>query len=77
MSELLLEASERGQLIITTHSEVLVDALTTTPESVITCEKYAGQTEMRRLKEEELTDWLKKYSLGELWRKGEIGGNRW
>lgn len=77
LSELLLEASERGQIIVTTHSEVLVDALTTTPENVITCEKHAGQTEMRRLKEEELADWLNKYSLGELWRKGEIGGNRW
>ena len=77
LSELLLEASERGQLIITTHSDVLVDALTTKPETVITCEKHQGQTEMRRLKNEELAGWLKKYSLGELWRKGEIGGNRW
>lgn len=77
LSELLLEASERGQIIVTTHSEVLVDALTATPENVITCEKHAGQTEMRRLKEEELADWLNKYSLGELWLKGEIGGNRW
>lgn len=77
LSELLLEASERGQIIVTTHSEVLVDALTATPENIITCEKHAGQTEMRRLKEEELADWLNKYSLGELWRKGEIGGNRW
>ena len=77
LSELLLEASERSQIIVTTHSEVLVDALTTRPESVITCGKHAGQTEMHRLKEEELADWLNKYSLGELWLKGEIGGNRW
>ena len=77
ISELLLEASERGQLIVTTHSEVLVDALTGHPECLIVCEKHGGQTEMRRLKAHELTDWLERYSLGDLWRKGEIGGNRW
>jgi predicted ATPase len=25
----------------------------------------------------ELQEWLKDYGLGQLWRKGEIGGNRW
>jgi len=32
---------------------------------------------MRRLDKTELTAWLKSYGLGELWRKGELGGNRW
>ena len=77
ISELLLEASERGQFIVTTHSEVLVDALTDHPECLVVCEKHCGQTEMRRLKAGELTDWLKRYSLGDLWLRGEIGGNRW
>ncbi len=77
LGDLLRDASERCQLIITTHSDVLVDALTDTPESVIVCEKHEGQTELRRLNEEDLSDWLKRYSLGELWRKGELGGNRW
>ena len=58
VSELLLEASERGQIIVTTHSEVLVDALTETPENIITCEKHAGQTETRRLEKEQLAGWL-------------------
>ena len=77
LGELLLEASERGQLIVTTHSEVLIDALTDHPECVVVCEKHDGQTEMRRLEANELTDWLKRYGLGDLWRRGEIGGNRW
>ncbi len=77
LSELLRQASERCQLIVTTHSDVLVDALTDTPESVVVCEKHAGQTEMLRLDKDDLADWLERYSLGELWRKGEIGGNRW
>jgi predicted ATPase len=77
LSELLREASERCQLVVTTHSDVLVDALTDTPESIVVCEKHNGQTEMRRLEKETLTDWLERYSLGQLWRKGELGGNRW
>ena len=77
LSELLRDASERCQLIVTTHSDVLVDALTDTPECVIVCEKHRGQSELRRLSRDELSDWLERYSLGELWRKGELGGNRW
>lgn len=77
LAQLLREASERMQLIVTTHSDVLVDALTETPESVIICEKHEGSTTMQRLDKSTLSEWLKKYSLGQLWRSGEIGGNRW
>jgi predicted ATPase len=74
---MMIAASKRCQLIVTTHSDVLVDALTRTPESVIVCEKKDGKTEMRRLNREKLAQWLDKYRLGELWLKGEIGGTRW
>jgi predicted ATPase len=77
LSRLLIEASERTQLIITTHSDILVDAMTEHPESVVVCEKHNGQTEMRRLKKEDLILWLDKYRLGQLWTKGQIGGTRW
>ena len=77
LSDLLREASERCQLVVTTHSDVLVDKLTDTPESVVVCEKHRGQASMRRLNKADLSDWLERYSLGELWRKGELGGNRW
>ncbi|KAF5064475.1 AAA domain, putative AbiEii toxin, Type IV TA system [anaerobic digester metagenome] len=76
LAKLMVTASERCQLIVTTHSEILVDALTEIPESVIVCEKQNGKTEMQRLNSKELAGWLKKYRLGELWLKGEIGGTR-
>ena len=76
-ADLLREASERCQLIVTTHSDTLVDALTDIPESVVVCEKEKGQTRMKRLDKEELSHWLEKYRLGELWSSGELGGNRW
>ena len=77
LAKLLLQASECCQLVVTTHSEVLVDALTDQPESIVVCEKENGQTKLRRLNRCELGHWLDKYRLDELWSSGEIGGNRW
>src|SRR5712692_2445371 len=77
LADLLREAAERMQLIVTTHSNALVDALTDTPEAIIVCEKEGGVTALKRLSSEELKPWLEKYTLGPLWRSGEIGGNRW
>ena len=77
LAALLREASTRCQLIVTTHSDVLVDALTEEPESVVVCEKDEGRTQLRRLNRQDLARWLARYSLGELWMKGELGGSRW
>ena len=77
LTDLLREASERCQLIVTTHSDVLVDKLTDTPESIVVCEKQGGQTQLQRLDGSALAHWLERYSLGDLWTKGELGGNRW
>jgi predicted ATPase len=77
LAVLMREASEKCQLIVTTHSDVLVDAMTDIPESVLVCEKHDGATQFRRLSAAELTPWLERYRLGELWTRGEIGGTRW
>ncbi|NQU26009.1 MAG: AAA family ATPase [Candidatus Nealsonbacteria bacterium] len=77
IAELLKDASTRSQLIVSTHSQVLVDALSFSPEDVVVCEKQDGQSTMQRLDAEELKVWLEKYALGQLWRRGDIGGNRW
>lgn len=77
LAELLKEASERCQIIVTTHSDVLVDAMTDQPEAVLVCEKNSEGTTLRRLDAENIKPWLEKYRLGELWTRGEIGGTRW
>ena len=77
VAKLLIEASLRSQIFVTTHSDILVDALTETPDSVIVCEKSNGATKLRRLEATELSPWLERYRLGELWLRGDIGGNRW
>jgi len=77
LADLLVSASERTQLIVTTHSDILVDAMTDYPEAVVVCEKHDGRTEMHRLKKDDLVTWLDKYRLGQLWTTGQIGGTRW
>jgi predicted ATPase len=78
VAKLLKEASTRTQLIVTSHSDILLDALTETPEAIVVCEKTPEQgTALRRLDPEQLKPWLEKYRLGELWTRGGIGGLRW
>ncbi len=77
VAKLLVESSQRTQLLVTTHSQMIVDALGEQPESVIVCESEEGVSRFERLKAAQLKEWLEKYSLGTLWSMGEIGGNRW
>jgi predicted ATPase len=78
VADALVEASERTQLIVTTHSEALIDALSERPEDVLVTERdFDNSTQFRRLDKQQLSLWLEKYSLGRLWRMGEIGGTRW
>ena len=77
IADLLVDASSRCQLVVTTHSDVLVDALSERPEAVVVCEKHDGHTTMSRLDEAELGHWLQSYRLGQLWTSGELGGVRW
>jgi predicted ATPase len=77
LADLMKEASDRCQLIVTTHSDALVDSMTDQPESVLVAEKTDLGTTMTRLDNEKLKPWLEKYRLGQLWTRGEIGGTRW
>ena len=77
IADLLVAASCKTQLIVTTHSDILVDALSEHADSVIICEKHDGQTTMERLDRDRLAPWLENYRLGQLWNSGDLGGTRW
>ncbi len=77
VGELMVEAAQRTQLIVTTHSDALVSALSDVPEAVVVCDRDVEGTKLQRLDKDKLQSWLKDYSLGEVWRMGELGGNRW
>ena len=77
IGKLLVKASQRTQLVVTTHSRVLVNALDDYPSSVVVCRKTDGQSQFERLDPERLNERLEDYSIGYLWSIGELGGNRW
>jgi len=77
LAQLLRDASERTQLVVTTHSPILVDALSETPEAVLVCERDESGSHLTRLNGDELKPWLEKYRLGQLWTRGDLGGTRW
>lgn len=76
IAHLLVEASERTQLVVTTHSDILVSQFKDNPESVLICERDITGTSIQRRDADSLAHWLEKYSLGELWLMGELGGTR-
>jgi predicted ATPase len=70
VAEMLQAASKRTQFIVATHSPTLVGALK--PEEVLVVEKEDGATQVRRLDAEALKEWLKDFSLDELWLTGQL-----
>ena len=77
LGKLLVDASTRMQIILTTHSDRLVEEFSERPEAVLVSEKQAGASTFRRLDGQQLSSWLEEYSLGQLWTKGQLGGTRW
>lgn len=77
LADLMKAAAERTQLIVTTHSDLLVDAFTDRPDDVVIFEKAGEASEAKRLDAIELAAWLEKYTLGQMRQSGHIGGNRW
>ncbi len=72
LASLIEQASAKGQIILATQSSLLLDHFS--PEDVLVADRVNGATELTRLDEERLKEWLEEYSLGQLWEKNEIGG---
>ena len=70
---LMRDASRRTQLVVATHSDRLVSFLEPSEVMVLdaTEEGYAAMTWADSL---DLDEWLADYSLGDIWRKGVMGG---
>lgn len=77
LRDLMIEASRRCQLIVTTHSTQLVDAMTDYCDSVLICEKKESTSMVSRLTREEVDRWREHGTLGSLWMAGHFGGTRW
>jgi predicted ATPase len=72
LADQLREASQRTQVVVATHSDTLIRFLEPL-EVVVLDSTEDGMTTLKRANELDLDDWLKEYSLDELWRNGRIG----
>jgi predicted ATPase len=77
LAKLLRQVSQKTQIIVTTHSTDLVNEFSDEPETILISESHEGSSSIRRLDKEKLGSWLTDYSLGDAWRVGALGGNRW
>jgi predicted ATPase len=59
------------QAIVSTQSAPLLSEFS--PEDVVVVERVAGESRFRRLRSEDLSEWLGEYSLGDLWQKNVLG----
>jgi len=67
-------ASINCQIIMATQSPRLVDEFA--PENILIVERNSqkGCSEFKTLDRENLTEWLERYSMSELWEKNVLGG---
>lgn len=72
IAELAVEASERNQIILTTHSPQLLTAIGSKQPTTTVVENVRGETQLSMLNNQELKRWLENYSLGELYLAGDL-----
>lgn len=72
LAGLIRDAANRMQLIISTQSVPLLNHFM--PDEVIVIDREGGESRFRRLDPEPLAEWMKDYSLGELWQKNVFDG---
>jgi predicted ATPase len=75
LAGLLREASARSQIILATHSDLLVRFLE--PEEVLVVDlDEEGGAKLAWADALDLKQWLQEYTLDEIWRMGRMGGRR-
>jgi len=77
VADMLAEASQKSQVLVTTHSADLLTTLGGRVDNILVFEAGEDGTEVKRYTADQIGDWLKKYRLGDLWKEGDLGGNRY
>ncbi|AWV90997.1 AAA family ATPase [Bradymonas sediminis] len=72
LGSLIRSASKQMQVIISTQSVPLVDEFSI--DDLIVVEREDGASVFRRPDEQDFSDWLETYTVGELWEKNILGG---
>ena len=72
LASLIRSTSTQTLVLLSTQSATLVDHFK--PSEIVVTEMHEGASSFQRLDPEKLGHWLKRYTLGEAWRKNVFGG---
>lgn len=72
IADLAAEAAERTQVIFATHSPQFLDALGRHNPTTTVTSWEDGQTHLSILEAEQLSEWLQRYTLGQLFESGDL-----
>jgi predicted ATPase len=72
VAEYARDAATRTQVVLTTHSPAFLDVFGGDAPNTTVVEWKDGKTTLRVRTGEDLAYWLKEYTLGELYRSGEL-----
>ena len=72
LAALTQSASRHVQVIAATQSVSLIDRFE--PHDIVVTERIGKESTFRRLSDSDLSEWLDKYTLSELWEKNVLGG---
>lgn len=72
LASLIRSTSTQTQVLLSTQSATLINHFK--PSEIVVTEMFEGSSTFKRLDQEKLSHWLKRYTLGEAWRKNVFGG---
>lgn len=72
LANMFKSTAKKTQIIVSSQSVTLINQLDS--ESIVVVERDDKQSRFRRLKKEDLENWLEDYGLGDMWEKNVIGG---
>ena len=71
LAALVRAVSEKSQVILSTQSVNLIDNFS--PEDIIVTNRTTEGSTFERLHEEDFSEWLQEYTLGDLWGQNKFG----
>ena len=72
LAELIKKVSIQTQIICSTQSVTLLNQFE--PQDILVVDRTPSGSQINRLNQPELQDWLDEYSLGQLWENNYLGG---
>ena len=74
LTEMMKDASLHAQIIVATQSPALIDSFDADDVTVVERDEDNQCTVARKLNGHDYSEWLKEYTISELWNKNVIGG---